>query len=62
MGQETETGAEEFARALGVSVVVVPTLGGECAVFNHAEGVMEVCQHLCSRQRREAFEDLLGTL
>lgn len=62
MDRETSSSAEEFATALGVSVVMVPDLDGECAVYDHDRGVMEVCRSLCWRQRGEAFEALLPLL
>lgn len=54
--------AEEFAVALGVKVTEVPTLNGNCAVFDHDTGTIEVCRKICPTQRREAFEQLLPLL
>lgn len=58
----TSTNAEEFATVLGVTVVEVDDLDGDCAVYDHDTHTIEVCRHLCWRRRGQAFDELLPLL
>lgn len=62
MDRDAEVNAEEFAVALGVKVVMVPDLEGECAIYDPDRDVMEVCAQLCWRRRAQAFDELLPVL
>ena len=57
-----ESSAEDFARALGVEVVEVDGLDGECAVYDHDSGVVEICRNCCPQRRSRAFVELLPLL
>lgn len=51
---------EQFLMALGVTIVEVDDLGGECAAWVEDERTVEVCRHLCPRRRERVMRDALS--
>ena len=51
---------EQFLATLGVSVVEVDDMGGDCATWNEAAATVEVCRHLCPRRRERVMRDALS--
>ena len=51
-----------FIQALGVQIVEVPDLDGQCALWDESQQVMEVCANLCPARRARVERDLLGRL
>lgn len=62
MGKVSEGSAEQFALALGVTVIEVDDLDRRCIVFEPDNGRVQVCRKLCHERRSKGFEDLLRRL
>lgn len=52
----------EFLGALGVNVVKVDDLGGDCAVWSNRERTLTLCASLCRRQKSEYVNQVLAQL
>lgn len=53
--------AEEFARALGVTVIEDDGTD-RCFVWHQADHVVKVCPHLCPPKRERGFRKILARI